>query len=115
MAVFVLGMIVGNRGSFGLVMQGPHEESFDSWIANLTGMLRMFVFILLGAQVDFAIMNKSLAGGVAVVTVFMLVARPLAVFICATPDRRAKWSSRNCFSCAGCARPASFRRRWRAC
>ena len=31
------------------------------------------------------------AGGVAVVTVFMLVARPLTVFLCALPDRRANW------------------------
>ena len=37
-------------------------------------------------------MNKYLVGGVAVVVVFMLVARPATVFICALPDRRAKWS-----------------------
>jgi len=29
---------------------------------------------------------------VAVVTVLMLVARPLTVFLCAGPDRRARWS-----------------------
>ncbi|PKU25625.1 cation:proton antiporter [Telmatospirillum siberiense] len=92
MAVFVLGMIVGNRRSFGFAMPGRHEDSFDSWIGNQTAMLRMFVFILLGSQVDFAVMNRNLAGGVAVVAVFMLVARPVTVFLCATPDRRAKWS-----------------------
>jgi len=37
-------------------------------------------------------MNKYLLGGVAVVTIFMLVARPATVFLCALPDRRAKWS-----------------------
>jgi cell volume regulation protein A len=31
-------------------------------------------------------------GGVAVVTVLMLVARPATVFLCAWPDRRARWS-----------------------
>lgn len=92
MAVFVLGVIVGNRGSFGFAMPVPHEDNFDSWITNQTGMLRMFVFILLGSQVDFAVMNRNLWGGVAVVAVFMLVARPLTVFLCAIPDRRAKWS-----------------------
>jgi cell volume regulation protein A len=29
---------------------------------------------------------------VAVVTIFMLVARPVTVFLCALPDRRARWS-----------------------
>jgi cell volume regulation protein A len=54
--------------------------------------MRMFIFILLGSQVDFALMNRYLAGGVAVVAVFMLVARPVAVFVCAAPDRRVRWT-----------------------
>jgi cell volume regulation protein A len=37
-------------------------------------------------------MNQYLWSGVAVVMVFMLVARPATVFLCALPDRRAKWS-----------------------
>ena len=37
-------------------------------------------------------MGRYLWGGIAVVVIFMLVARPLTVFICAVPDRRAKWS-----------------------
>jgi potassium/hydrogen antiporter len=52
----------------------------------------MLIFILLGTQVDFALMNAYLAAGVAVVAVFMLVARPVTVFLCALPDRRAKWT-----------------------
>ncbi len=57
-------------------------------------IMRMFIFILLGTQVDFGLMNQYLLGGVAVVVVFMLVARPVTVFLCALPDRRAKWSFR---------------------
>ena len=37
-------------------------------------------------------MDQYLVGGVIVVTVFMLVARPVTVFLCALPDRRARWS-----------------------
>jgi cell volume regulation protein A len=37
-------------------------------------------------------MNQYLLGGIVVITVFMLVARPLTVFLCALPDRRARWS-----------------------
>jgi cell volume regulation protein A len=36
-------------------------------------------------------MQKYLLPGLGVVVVLMFVARPLAVFACALPDRRAKW------------------------
>jgi cell volume regulation protein A len=39
-------------------------------------------------------MARYLPGGIAVVAVLMLVARPVTVFLCALPDRRAKWSVR---------------------
>jgi cell volume regulation protein A len=52
----------------------------------------MFIFILLGSQVDFALMSKFMFVGVVIVTIFMLVARPITVFLCALSDRRAKWS-----------------------
>jgi cell volume regulation protein A len=55
-------------------------------------IMRLFIFILLGAQVDFALVSQYWLGGVAVVTVLMLVARPATVFLCAAPDRRARWS-----------------------
>jgi potassium/hydrogen antiporter len=59
---------------------------------NTALIARMFIFLLLGSQVDFTLMNKYLAGGALLITIFMLVARPAAVFICAWPDRRAKWT-----------------------
>src|ERR1700719_5014934 len=37
-------------------------------------------------------MRHHLWGGVIVVTILMLVARPVTVFVCALPDRRARWS-----------------------
>jgi cell volume regulation protein A len=54
--------------------------------------MRLFIFILLGAQVDFGLMSQHIVGGVIVVTILMLVARPATVFLCALPDRRARWS-----------------------
>ena len=62
--------------------------------------MRMVILILLGTQVDFALMNKYLTGGIAVVAAFMLVARPVTVFFCALPDRRAKWTTKKSYSCA---------------
>jgi cell volume regulation protein A len=92
MAVFVFGMVVGNKESFGFSLDEDEARRLDDFIATTALIMRMFIFILLGAQVDFALMNKYLVGGAIVVTVLMLVARPIAVFVCALPDRRANWS-----------------------
>jgi len=37
-------------------------------------------------------MNRYLLGGIAVVAIFMLVARPVTVLACTLPDRQARWS-----------------------
>jgi cell volume regulation protein A len=48
--------------------------------------------MLLGTQVDFGLMGRYWLGGVTVVAVLMLIARPVTVFVCAGPDRRARWN-----------------------
>jgi cell volume regulation protein A len=92
MAVFVFGIVIGNKDAFGFAMEQGEERRLEEFVMTTAFVMRMFIFILLGAQVDFGLMNKYLVGGVIVITVFMLVARPVTVFVCAWPDRRAKWS-----------------------
>jgi cell volume regulation protein A len=92
MAVFVFGIVLGNKETLGFRMDAGEAGKLDEYVATTAFLMRMFIFILLGSQVNFGLMNRYLAGGVAVVVVFMLVARPVAVFLCAAPDRRAKWS-----------------------
>src|SRR5581483_5233980 len=78
MAVFTFGLVLGNKDAFGFKMGAREQERLDEFVATTALIMRMFIFILLG--------------GIAVVAVFMLVARPLAVLLCAWPDRRARWS-----------------------
>jgi len=92
MAVFVFGMVLGNKDYFGFEMRASESRRLDEFVATTAFVMRTFIFILLGAQVDFALMNRYLVGGVIVVTAFMLIARPITVLVCAWPDRRAKWS-----------------------
>ncbi len=92
MAVFVFGIVLGNKDALGFALPAAEQEAMDDFIQTTAFIMRMFIFILLGAQVDFGLMNKYLGGGVVVVVIFMLVARPATVFLCALPDRRAKWS-----------------------
>lgn len=92
MAVFVFGIVIGNQDVFGFSMTVDERGKLDDYVLTTSLLMRMFIFILLGTQVDFALMGKHLLGGLAVVAVFMLIARPLTVFACALPDRRARWT-----------------------
>jgi cell volume regulation protein A len=92
MAVFVFGIMLGNKEAFGFQMEAGEAQKLDEFVLTTAFIMRLFIFILLGAQVDFTLMGKYWLGGAAVVTVLMLVARPATVFLCALPDRRARWS-----------------------
>lgn len=92
MAVFVFGFMVGNKDAFGFAMKEGEQQKLDDFVTTTALIMRMFIFFLLGSQVDFGLITQYFIGGVGVVVVFMLVARPLTVFLCALPDRRARWS-----------------------
>jgi cell volume regulation protein A len=94
MAVFVFGFVLGNKETFGFRMEPGEAQKLDEYVLTTAFILRLFIFILLGAQVDFSLMARYWQGGIAVVAVLMLVARPATVFLCAWPDRRARWSFR---------------------
>jgi cell volume regulation protein A len=103
MAVFVFGIVLGNKEVFGFRMEAGETQRLEEFVLTTAFIMRLFIFILLGAQVDFALMQQYWLGGAAVVAVLMLVARPATVFLCAGPDRRATSIS----TCAGPARPVS--------
>ena len=92
MAVFVFGIVLGNKDSFGFKMEEGEALKLDQFVATTAFIMRLFIYILLGAQVISRLMNQYLFGGVVVVALFMLVARPATVFLCALPDLRARWS-----------------------
>jgi len=91
MAVFVFGIMLGNKDSFGFKMPAEELRRLDEFVMTSAFIMRLFIFLLLGSQVDFHLMGQHWFGGIIVVGVFMLIARPLTVFLCALPDRRAKW------------------------
>lgn len=92
MAVFAFGLMLGNKDLFGFKMEHGEEAKLEDFILTTSLIMRMFIFILLGAQVDFALLQQYFWPALGVVAVFMLIARPLTVFACALPDRRAKWT-----------------------
>jgi potassium/hydrogen antiporter len=91
-AVFVFGIMLGNQDSFGFKMRAGERRKLEEFVATTAFVMRLFIFILLGAQVDFGLMGQYVVGGIIVVSIFMLVARPVTVFLCTLADRRALWS-----------------------
>ncbi len=93
MAVFVFGMVLGNKDLLGFKMEENEESKLEDFILTTSLIMRIFIFVLLGSQVNFALLQQYFLPALAVVIVFMLIARPLSVFACALPDRRAKWTT----------------------
>ncbi len=92
MSVFVFGIVIGNKELVGFAMNSREGEKLEDFILTTSLMMRMFIFILLGSQVDLKLIGDHLGSGVLLVLIFMLVIRPITVFCCALPDRRAGWS-----------------------
>lgn len=94
MAVFVAGIIIGNRELFGLGLDPGETRRLIEYVDITSLVMRIFIFVLLGAQVNFGLIGAHLWSGLGVVMIFMFVARPITVLLCAGPDRRARWSWR---------------------
>jgi len=106
MAVFVFGIMLGNQGSLGFKLTSQEDSQLEEYVMTTAFIMRMFIFILLGTQVDFGLMNQYLFSGVAVVVVFMLLARPATCFCAPCRTAAPNGASRSCCSCAGRAKPA---------
>jgi cell volume regulation protein A len=92
MAVFCCGLVFGNADSLRIHVPEEDVAELHSFLAHAALMLRMCIFLLLGSQVDFAVLGRYWLPALGVVAVFMLVARPACVLASCLPDRRAKWA-----------------------
>lgn len=90
MATFTAGLIWGNAGIFKLDMEDKRHE-MEHFSENMTVIMRMLIFILLGSQVNFPVILDHFWTSLGVIFVFVFIARPLTVLICTWPDRKAKW------------------------
>lgn len=90
MATFVAGLFWGNAHLFRHDLDAYGQE-MGHVAENMTVIMRMLIFILLGSQVDFAVIADYFWPSLATILVFMLVARPLTVLACTLPDRFSSW------------------------
>ena len=92
LGAFLAGLIVGNMELLGLAMHSHHEDELRMWSGNVSDIVTIFVFLVVGASLPFDTLADHWAPSLAVVATLLLVARPLTVFACALPDRMARWS-----------------------
>jgi len=92
MAVFVFGMMLGNKELLGFKMSSAEENKLEDFILTTSLVMRIFIFVLLGSQVNFALLQQYFWGALGVVIAFMLISRPAVVFACALPNKSANWT-----------------------
>jgi cell volume regulation protein A len=81
LAVYVAGLVVGNRVTVGLTnLLGTLDAA--TWLCQIA------MFLVLGLLASPHMLLESLLPALGVATFLMLVGRPLAVFICLAPLRR---------------------------
>ena len=92
MSCFIVGIITGNKQNFKLWLSQSCYDA-DCHVAETLGTIcRMSIFIILGTQVDLAILSKYLLPSIISVLGLVFIARPIVVLICTIFDRKAKWN-----------------------
>lgn len=95
MAVFIVGMVCGNKEVFNIVP--VEEESYELHLKfkEVTiSVLRIMIFVILGVQMNFAVLSKYWLGALLTVLGFVFIARPVSVLLSVKLDRKAGWNLR---------------------
>jgi cell volume regulation protein A len=103
MAVFVIGILIGNLESFvfksifgggkghEFKIEQEHHGKMVHFIELISTLSRVFIFILLGTHVNLGLIKQYFLPGLGIMFVFMFIARPVSVLCCTLPDVKAKW------------------------
>jgi cell volume regulation protein A len=92
LAAFVMGLIVGNTERLGLGRHADHAKQLDDFMTQASEIAVLAVFVTLGINLPLDALWDNLWGGLVVMVVFLLVARPVTVLACLLPDRRGRWT-----------------------
>jgi len=92
LGAFIAGLIAGNTELLGLRISKPVRQEIDQFAELTADIVVLLVFITLGANLPLGTMADNLLPALAILAVFLLVARPLTVLACLLPDRRGRWT-----------------------
>ena len=96
LAVYIAGLIVGNN-------KLVHKRTVNTFFDGITWLFQIIMFLMLGLLVnlDAAIKPHVLFLGVAAGVFLIVVARPVATFVCLAPFRRLSRKARGYISWVG--------------
>jgi len=92
LAAFLMGLIVGNMGEFGLGQHDRNAEMLDNFAGQVSEIATLLIFVTLGMNLPFDALWQYLFGGLIVMFIFIFVARPVTILACLLPDRRGRWT-----------------------
>lgn len=92
LGAFVAGLIVSNMDELGLGMRSQREREMRDFASATSDLMVVFVFVVLGANISFALLPDEGPAALATLAALILVARPLTVLACLLPDRRGRWA-----------------------
>lgn len=94
MAVFIIGIVCGNKDIFRLSIKGEEENIHISFKEVLIMIIRIMIFVILGTQINFAVLGRYWAQALLVIVLFIFIARPVSVIFSVILDKKAEWSFR---------------------
>jgi cell volume regulation protein A len=94
LAVFVAGIVVGNMRHFRLTMRHKYLVQTDMLSRFTFQVVKMFIFVLLGSQIDVAGLIQDFWGAAIIALVLVFAVRPLVVLACLKIPRKPHWSWR---------------------
>jgi cell volume regulation protein A len=102
LAAFIAGLVVGNKDLLRVDHDHAQEQALETYTTQTVDIVVLAIFVILGLNLDLGLLYENLWAGLAVMAVFILVARPLTVGICLGLDRRAGWTLREAGFIAWC-------------
>ena len=81
-----------NADLFGIGRRPRAARLLETFMAQLSEIAVIAVSVTLGINLPFAALQEYFRGGIVVMSVFIFVARPVAVLVCLLPDRRGSWT-----------------------
>jgi potassium/hydrogen antiporter len=102
LAVFVMGLMIGNMDLLGLGHHDEHATLLEGFLGQAAEIATLPIFVTLGLNLPFEALGQYLLGGFLVMFVFIFVARPITVLACLLPDRRGGWTKEEMTFIAWC-------------
>jgi len=102
LAAFIAGLIVGNKDLILHDRDHRQEAVLETYVEQTVDIVVLAIFVVLGLNLDVQALIDNLWAGLAVMVVFILLARPVTVAICLGLDRRSGWTRQEATFIAWC-------------